>query len=239
MALSPPHQPGSPQSARGGVGWGAGAGLHRPTRRDPPAGLPRRTRPAPDSRHKPESPGWPQPWNGPRESTSRPATRDNSPADATTAVAPRAVRPPRPTRRPSTDAHDAFRPQRDQGRAGDDGRQVRASPPDPANAAGPTGSDRRTDTRPGCASGLRCRGRARVGCGDDQRRVDTKCTHSGNRSRRQRRGRRRCLECGGGPGQLGPGHHQPDHDAVVEDLLAWQNRPLDRAWCLGMVANVR
>jgi hypothetical protein len=137
MALSPPHQPGSPQSARGGVGWGAGAGLHRPTRRDPPAGLPRRTRPAPDSRHKPESPGWPQPWNGPRESTSRPATRDNSPADATTAVAPRAVRPPRPTRRPSRDAHDAFRPQRDQGRAGDDGRQVRASPPDPANAAGP------------------------------------------------------------------------------------------------------
>jgi putative transposase len=28
-------------------------------------------------------------------------------------------------------------------------------------------------------------------------------------------------------------------DAVVEDLLAWQNRPLDRPWCLGMVANVR
>jgi putative transposase len=28
-------------------------------------------------------------------------------------------------------------------------------------------------------------------------------------------------------------------DAVVEDLVAWQNRPLDRPWCLGMVANVR
>jgi putative transposase len=28
-------------------------------------------------------------------------------------------------------------------------------------------------------------------------------------------------------------------DAVVEDLVAWQNRPLDRTWCLGMVANVR
>jgi transposase-like protein len=28
-------------------------------------------------------------------------------------------------------------------------------------------------------------------------------------------------------------------DAVVEDLIAWQNRPLDAAWCLGMVANVR
>ena len=28
-------------------------------------------------------------------------------------------------------------------------------------------------------------------------------------------------------------------DAVVEDMVAWQNRPLDRAWCLAMVANVR
>ena len=28
-------------------------------------------------------------------------------------------------------------------------------------------------------------------------------------------------------------------DAVVEDMVAWQNRPLDRTWCLGMVANVR
>ena len=28
-------------------------------------------------------------------------------------------------------------------------------------------------------------------------------------------------------------------DAVIENLVAWQNRPLERAWCLGMVANVR
>jgi putative transposase len=28
-------------------------------------------------------------------------------------------------------------------------------------------------------------------------------------------------------------------DAVVEDLIAWQSRPLDAAWRLGMVANVR
>ena len=28
-------------------------------------------------------------------------------------------------------------------------------------------------------------------------------------------------------------------DAIVEDMVAWQSRPLDRTWCLGMVANVR
>jgi putative transposase len=28
-------------------------------------------------------------------------------------------------------------------------------------------------------------------------------------------------------------------DAVLDDLADWQNRPLERAWCLGMVANVR
>jgi hypothetical protein len=28
-------------------------------------------------------------------------------------------------------------------------------------------------------------------------------------------------------------------DRVLEEMVDWQNRPLDRAWCLGMVANVR
>jgi putative transposase len=28
-------------------------------------------------------------------------------------------------------------------------------------------------------------------------------------------------------------------DTVLEQMVEWQNRPLDRTWCLGMVANVR
>jgi transposase-like protein len=28
-------------------------------------------------------------------------------------------------------------------------------------------------------------------------------------------------------------------DRVLGELAEWQTRPLDRAWCLGMVANVR
>ena len=28
-------------------------------------------------------------------------------------------------------------------------------------------------------------------------------------------------------------------DGVLGDMAEWQSRPLDRAWCLGMVANVR